>query len=75
MPFLHTFSLTIQVLLQKFEKVPKTTQNVPKSINQSIVTIIYGFWIPIVFILALKRPNKMHFRIRNLVPPTTKTRF
>jgi len=34
MPFLHTFSSTgDKVLHQKFEKVPKSTQNMPKTVD------------------------------------------
>ena len=63
MPFLHTFSSTgdNSGFTSEIWKSAKNHSKCVKNCWKSLVTISFGFWIPIVFILALKRPKNRIF--------------
>ena len=62
-PFLHTFSSTgdNSGFTSEIWKSAKNHSECVKNCWKSLVTISFGFWIPIVFILVLKRPKNCIF--------------
>ena len=60
--------MTIAIFHQKYEKVQKTNQNIPKTVDNHQEQLFFGSGFK--FILASKKAKKPNFKIHNLSPPT-----
>ena len=60
------------IAIFQYEKVLKTTQNVPKTVDNHQEQLVLGLGYQFFFILASKKAKKPNFMIRKLSPSTTK---
>ena len=64
--------MTIDIFHQKYEKVLKSTQNVPKTVDNHHERLVLGLGYQFFIILASKKVKKPNFMIRKMSPPTIK---
>ena len=66
------FLIEISIFHQKYEKLLKTNQNLPKTADYHPEQLVLVLGYQYLSILPQKRPKKPKFKIQKLSPPTTK---